>query len=269
VRRTGGHWKPPEVFAAQCRASSRLAWEESASVRRLAATFAEEDAEIAARLGEDIMGEDGLRYKFVCRFCKSRFSLELQRDTHEEQCGLVDAPAASPPAESSIAPNGRRPITCKHCEHVSPGLKEHAAHLLEAHREETLARRRQLAEHRKAEDARIDAGESPGGKVCKRCGYRAENFGDLGRHMRQEHPEAYRNHAQVGADPGRNALGTPGAPPVQAPRLDPVCPTCGGQLPQDTAQLVAELLALGISETQAFAATQAARRTFGVGRSAA
>jgi len=36
--------------------------------------------------------------------------------------------------------NGQRPITCKHCGQVSPSLKEHAAHLLSAHREETLAR---------------------------------------------------------------------------------------------------------------------------------
>jgi hypothetical protein len=268
VRRPGGRWKTPEALIAQCRASIRLAWEESMSARRLATAFAEEDAEIAARLGEDTMGEDGLRYKFVCRFCKSRFSLELQRDTHEEQCGLADAPAASPQEAPATPPNGSRPITCKACGHVSPRLTDHSKHLLEAHREETLARRRQLAEHRKAEDARIDAGTPAAGKVCTRCGYRAENFGDLGRHMRKEHPEVYRNRAHADAAPATRSSGTLGAPPVHTPCPDDVCPTCGGQLPQDTAQLVADLLALGISESQAFAATQAARRVFANGAAA-
>jgi hypothetical protein len=230
------------------------------SRRRLAAVFAEEDAEIAARLGEDIMAEP--TYRFKCRFCGSRFSLELQRDTHEEQCGRVDAPAASPPAESSTPPNGRRPIVCKHCEHVSPGLKEHAAHLLEAHREETLARRRQLAEHRKAEDARIDAGGPPTGKICTRCGYHAENFGALGRHMRQEHPDAYRNRAPAAAAPAACSSGTPGAPPVHDPRPDHVCPTCGGPLPAKTAELVAEFRRTGIPEAQAFELVRVARRVF-------
>lgn len=268
MRQPGGHWRSPEELAAQGRASIRLAWEELRSARRLAVAFAEEDAEIAARFGEDSMVENGLQYRFKCRFCESRFSLEQQRDTHEEQCGLVDAPAASPQEGTSMSANGRHPITCKHCGHISPGLKEHSKHLLDVHREETLAHRRQLAENRQAEDARIDAGGPETGKVCKRCGYRAENFGDLGRHMRQKHPEAYRNHAHAGADPAGNASGTPGAPAVHAPRSGHVCPTCGGQLPQDTAQLLTELLALGISETQAFVAARIARRVFGHGAAA-
>ena len=230
------------------------------SARRLAAVFAEEDAEIAARLGEETMVENGLQYRFKCRFCESRFSLEQQRDAHEEQCGLVEAPVAKPQEAPSTSANGHRPIICKRCEYVSPGLKEHSAHLLEAHREETLAHRRQLADHRKAEDTRIDAGAAPAGKVCKRCGYHAENFGALGRHMRQEHPEAYRNHSQAAAAPATRATGTPGAPPVRNAGNGHCCPTCGGQLPETTAQLVAELRTLGISEEQAFAASRAARR---------
>ena len=243
---------------AQYRRALQRALDEWQSRRRLAAAFAEEDAEIAAQWGEDIMAEP--TYRFQCRFCQSRFSLELQRDTHEEQCRLVDAPAARPEAPPPDSSNGRRPITCKKCGVVSPGLTEHNAHLLETHREDTLARRRQLALHRKAEDARIDAGGPAETRICKRCGYRAENFGDYGRHLRQEHPEAYRNHAQGSATPAVPSSGTPGGSPVPSAGNGHCCPTCGGPVPAVTAQLVAELRTLGISEEQAFAASRAARR---------
>ena len=258
-------WESEGPDPSQNRRGRRHALAEWLSSRRLAAVFAEEDAEIAARLGEETMVENGLQYRFKCRFCESRFSLEQQRDAHEEQCGFVEAPVAKPQEAPSTSANGHRPIICKRCEYVSPGLKEHSAHLLEAHREETLAHRRQLADHRKAEDTRIDAGAAPAGKVCKRCGYRAENFGALGRHMRQEHPEAYRNHSQPAAAPATRATGTPGEQPVHATGNGHCCPTCGGQVPETTAALLVELRTLGLSEEQAFAASRAARRILGAG----
>jgi hypothetical protein len=140
-----GRERPDETVLDQVRRAGRAGCRESMSARRLEAVFAEEDAALAARSGEDSMAEAA--YRFRCRFCSSRFSLAQQCEAHEVECGRVGQDK-----EKSMPGNGRRPITCKHCGQVSPSLSEHAAHLLSLHREETLARRRELAANRKAQD---------------------------------------------------------------------------------------------------------------------
>ena len=148
--------------------------------------------------------------------------------------------------------SGRRPITCKHCGQVSPSLKEHAAHLLAAHREETLARRRELAANRKAQDEKIGAAARTAPAVPP------------GRARPAHGPSAAIENAGSGpaesARRGGNGHHAAGSPATSAGRC---CPTCGGPIPERTGQLVAELMSLGISEDQSFAATRAARRILG------
>jgi hypothetical protein len=217
---------------SQYRRALQRALCEQQSNRRLAAAFAEEDAEIAARLGDEIVVEP--TYRFTCRFCSNKFSLEVLRDNHEKECGRV-APEIETLKEERVMPgNGRRPINCKHCGHTSPGLTEHNIHLLEVHRAATLAARREKFEERRAEDSRIDRG------IMAR---------------------------EEGRSSGALSE-APRAEPVHGPGNGHCCPTCGGTLPVVTAQLVAALQAEGIAEVQAFAAARIARRILGAGAAA-
>lgn len=124
----------------------------------------------------------------------------------------------------------------------------------------------------------------PTGKVlhCRRCGAGFPSLKTLAAHVRADHAAEFREAASAGyrrrqtetrkidqaiaaeqspaPAPAGPSAAPPRAPAVHTPRPNHVCPTCGGQLPQDTAQLVAELRTLGISEEQAFAASRAARR---------
>ena len=219
---------------AQYRRALQRALDEWQSRRRLAAAFAEEDAEIAARLGEDTMVDHEIRYRFKCRFCESRFSLEQQRDAHEPECGRIgepQPPSAAPRRTSAM-------LHCRRCGAEAATIKEMSQHVLAVHRAERAALisasgRRYHADLRKM-DAALGGGEPA-------------EVPSLAR------PEHGAGPARAGAVPAT----THAAPCMGG---GPVCPTCGGPVPETTAQFVAELRTLGISEEQAFAASRAARR---------
>jgi hypothetical protein len=100
---------------------------------------------------------------------------------------------------------------------------------LAEHRAATLAARREKFEGRRAEDSKIDRGLMAG---------------------------------EEGRAP-RALAAAPRAELVHGPSNGYCCPTCGGQLPAVTAQLVAELTKAGFAESQAFEAIRIARRVFG------
>ncbi len=95
---------------------------------------------------------------------------------------------------------------------------------------------------------------------CRLCGHVAPTFGELGRHRLMMHPEIYTKPRKR-----RPAVSRP-ASPAAAPKThagnggDRCCPTCGGALPHQVAELVAELERAGIPEAQALQAAGIARR---------
>jgi hypothetical protein len=118
-------------------------------------------------------------------------------------------------------------------------------------------------------------------RTCKYCGQVFENFGEYGTHRWAAHREGVlgelaKRRGQRKADEKKtdakmngNGHGAGAVPPSARPSKatsapGPTCPTCGGILPETTAQLVKELAAAGIPEGQAFQAARIARRVLAV-----
>ena len=128
----------------------------------------------------------------------------------------------------------------------------------------------------------LDAQENPvksegGPHRCKYCADSFATFGQYGRHRWQAHREAVlaelaerrqqrkADEKKIDAKLKGNGHGAGAVPPSARPSKavsapGPTCPTCGGTLPETTAQLVKELAAAGIPEAQAFAVAAVARR---------
>jgi len=140
---------PPsgETAEEQARRASERGGEESSSAARLAAAFAEEDAEIEARIG----GTAVMAYRFKCQHCGSQFSLEQQKDDHEAECAKAGASSRVKPTAS----NGDQ-RACKYCGEVQPTFAEYGRHRWAVHREEVLAELAAKREQRKADEKKID-----------------------------------------------------------------------------------------------------------------
>jgi len=223
------HTRPRlETWEEHCARAGRRGWAETKSAERLAAVWAERDAEIEQRLG----GPPGMSYRFKCRFCESRFSLEQQLNDHEQECGKVGTGQAD--QEDQTAGKSPQVRKCKYCHETFTNFGEYGTHRWAAHRDEVMADLKKSRERRKTDEAKIDAAiqrKPDNGAVATKPGGRP----------RSEGPE------------------TTSASP---------CPLCGGALPASTAQLVGELTAAGLSEDQAFSAAKIARRVLGQGASA-
>jgi hypothetical protein len=257
------------LWRANLETHARRGTAENRSADRLAAVWREHDAEIEARLAlplparfccgqcsarftlpetldvhqeeqhgaavpdeagrgdeaHDTGGREVNNYKFACKHCGSKFSLEQQRDAHELACGgqqPADGTSAGPPG-----PRGR-PVRCKRCGHESPDIKTHMQHTLAEHREEYRAAQRAASKRRHAERNQIDAGlAAPAGTQ---------------------------------GEPTAPATPPPASAPANGNGHHHCCPTCGGPLPHQVAELVDELKKAGIPEAQAFEATRIARR---------
>jgi hypothetical protein len=207
----------------QATRAARHGRRESASAARLAAVWAERDAEIEIRLGEG----PAMTYRFKCRHCGSRFSLEQQLEAHEAECGKAVGGDGEKKPTKDVA--GARP--CKYCGEPFANFGEYGAHRWAAHREEVLAEQARKREERKADEKKMDAAVR--GK----------------------------SHGPGPASPPQ--ANTARSQAVRAIGNGQVCPTCGGVLPATTAQLVHELTAAGIPEAQAFEAVRIARRVLG------
>ena len=144
----------------------------------------------------------------------------LQQQLEEHEAACGEVGQAKEKGTTSPTANSR---ACKFCGRVFENFGEYGAHRWAAHRGEVLAELAKRRQQRKADEKKIDA------KI------RGNGHG-------------------AGAPP-------PSARPSKAVSAPgPTCPTCGGILPETTAQLVKELAAAGIPETQAFEAARIARR---------
>lgn len=169
-----------------------------------------------------------MAYRFACRHCESRFSLEVQRDQHEEDCGKMGT------AQKGLAVKPSRAIPCKRCRAAGVDatfahIKDVMAHIREVHGADFKAKHTEGIRRRARELKKIDA--------------------------------AVRGEASAGASHAKGGI-------KKTTRSEPapnghLCPLCGGDLPATTAQLVAELTGMGISEAQAFEAARIARRVLG------
>jgi len=164
-----------------------------------------------------------MAYRFDCRHCGSKFSLEQQKDAHEAECGKV----GSAPEGGETKPKSD-PRPCKYCGQVFTNFGEYGKHRWDVHREEVLAELAKKREARKADEKKIDA-------AIKINGHGAGAAPP---------PSVKRSRAR----------------PEHAPGNGQSCPMCGGPVPEATAQLVAELMHEGITEAQAFTAARIARR---------
>ena len=222
------HTRPRlETWEEQCARAGRRGWAEAKSAERLAAVWAERDVEIEQRLE----GPPEMSYRFKCRFCESRFSLEQQLHDHERECGKVgDRQADQTDQTAGKSPQVRK---CKYCQETFTNFGEYGTHRWAKHRDQVLADLKKSRERRKADEAKID------GAIAGQAG-------------------------------GGASTATPPKRRMAPPPLDngTTCPTCGGPVPATTAQLVGELTAAGLSEDQAFSAAKIARRVLGQGASA-
>jgi hypothetical protein len=131
----------------QARRHSERGGEESSSAARLAAVWAEQDAEIEARIG----GTAAMSYRFKCRHCGSQFSLEQQKDDHEAECAKAGAGSRA----KATASNGHQRI-CKYCGELQPTFADYGRHRWAVHREEVLAELATKREQGKADKKKID-----------------------------------------------------------------------------------------------------------------
>ena len=143
----GQCWDPAGV-EEQTRRASRGATREWMSARRLAAVWAERDAEVEARLKE----VPEVAYKFTCKHCGSRFSLAQELEEHEVECGKAGSPEEPAPPEQA------RARACKYCGQVFQNFGEYGAHRWAEHREEVLTELAKKRQERKADEKKIDAG---------------------------------------------------------------------------------------------------------------
>jgi hypothetical protein len=194
----------------------------------LARAFAEEDGEV--ELASE--GSAAMPYKFKCKHCGSQFSLEQQLEEHEAECGKVGAAEkpSAPASSAGVATSSAKPMRCKYCGEVFEDFGRYGAHRWAVHREGVLAELAKRREERKADEKKIDA-------QIKGNGHRAG--------------------AETAAPSSRPPKVT--ASPA-APENGTLCPTCGGPLSTQTAQLVAEFRRSGIPEPQAFELIRIARR---------
>jgi hypothetical protein len=93
-----------------------------------------------------------MKHRFTCKHCGSRFSLAQERETHEKECGKVNAASQERNRNASAT---EKP--CKYCGEVFTNFGEYGAHRWAAHREEVLAELRRKREQRKADGTKIDA----------------------------------------------------------------------------------------------------------------
>jgi len=136
-----------ETPEEQCARAGRRGGAEAKSAERLAAVWAERDAEIEGRLD----GPPGMSYRFKCRLCEEPFSLEQLRDEHERECVNVN----SGPTERT-AKDSTRIINCKYCNKPCKGFGGYGRHRWEAHRAEVLADTKNSRAQRKVDEAKID-----------------------------------------------------------------------------------------------------------------
>jgi len=242
----GRRWRPRRVFdIAQARRAIRIAHREQLSAHRLATVWAEREAEIATRLGEDIMVE----YRFKCKFCQSRFSLAQQCEAHEKDCATAEeraAAAAEPERGAEEMTEGvavEKVLHCRRCGVGFPSLKELAAHVRTEHAAEfrqaaSAGTRRRYEETRKIDQA-IAAKQPPAPAGPSAATPRAP--------------------AVHGPLPHRPAAAV-AAPPGPSPGPAACCPTCGGPLPVLVANLVGALTRAGFAELQAFEAARIMRQ---------
>ncbi len=234
-----GPWVSEDEYREQIHRSLASGRREQASLRRLNTVWAEADAAETARLGEDRM-----KGGFTCRHCGSWYPEAHRLAAHERECGRVGEQQEKE-KEATMPGNGRRPVRCKYCGHTSPGLTEHNTHLLQAHREETLARRRKLFEERTRDEGKMDAALSGAG---------------AGKRTDQAPAVPGPCTPAVAAVPRPGNGRSHAAHPAATLPGGPCCPLCGGTLPVATAELVAEFTRTGIPEPQAFELVRTARR---------
>lgn len=223
------HGGGDEGFLEQCQWAARSGGEKLASNLRLAAVWRERDAEIAARLGE----EEVVSYRFECKHCGSKFSLEVQRDNHQAECGRVgmtdERPEPAAPSKAGASPS--RVYRCKWCEMICSTFAEYGRHRWEAHRDLVLAELAKKRLEQKVDERIID---------------------DAIKNRRTPEATGISTRERKAPAPKNGTNGK-------------TCPTCGGHLPAATAQLVTELTKAGIDELQAFEAARIARRIFAAG----
>lgn len=198
--------------------------DEYARAARLAAVFAEEDAEIAARMRE----VPEVAYKFICKRCKSRFSLAQELEAHESECRRAGNTNKLP---GRTPPSG---IPCKRCQALGkdprfPNIAEQMRHVRAEHADDFQAKHSAGVRQRRKKQKKADRGTT--GK-------------------------------QRGRTPGSSPQRPRTSPPATQPD-EVTCPTCGGPLPAKTAQLVGELTAAGFSQVAALDAARIARRILG------
>jgi DNA-directed RNA polymerase subunit RPC12/RpoP len=156
-----------ETAEEQARRALRAANREILSARRLALVFAEEDAQITARLG----GVVAMNYRFKCHHCGSGFSLEQQRDEHEALCGQTDRVRRD---AGTSANTETRVLVCKYCGASLPSFGAYGRHRWACHKTEVLADVERTRAARKRDEKKIDAaiaaeahGEAPAASQAK------------------------------------------------------------------------------------------------------
>jgi hypothetical protein len=170
-----------------------------------------------------------MTYRFACRHCGSRFSLEQQLREHEEACAKVDIGQTERTTEK---PGQVR--RCKYCPESFTNFGLYGTHRWKAHRAEVLADLKKSRARRKADEGKIDAAI-----------------------RQQDLPKL----SQAPAPSTRSTTRRP----VENGHL---CPTCGGHMPEKAAELLNELKESGFSDPDALEALRIARRVLGPGASA-
>lgn len=226
-------WLNEEDFRDQLHRSLSSARREQASIRRLEAVFEEEDAAEAARLGEEGMG-----YRFKCKFCGSQFSLEQQLEAHERECGRIGGEQ-----EALMSDPPKKILHCRRCKAPFPDLKSLSRHARDVHADE----------HRALVSASLKAYHTDRRKMDK-----AALAGGSAEGSERARPVHGPSTAEAHAPAAAPAAIAASPRPRKGHRSS--CPLCGGTLPAATATLVAELRQVGLPEEQAFAAARVARK---------
>ena len=92
-----------------------------------------------------------MSYRFTCRHCGSRFSLEQQKDDHEAECAKVGGTSRVKPRATS----GQQ-RACKFCGEVQPSFADLNRHRWAVHREEVLAEMAAKRQQREGDEKKID-----------------------------------------------------------------------------------------------------------------
>ncbi len=189
-----------------------------------AATSAERLASVFAeedRELERLREAESMSHYEACRHCGSKFVSDALQ-AHERACGELGKKK-----NAATAAGPAKVLRCRRCGLTYRDIAELAAH------------------HREVHYAEVRAAQSRGMRKAKEKG-RRRGAGDGGGAT----PEAPREERSPRPTPST-------APPPAAP---PVCPTCGAAMIPTTAQLFAELKAIGFAEPAALEAIKIARR---------